>query len=33
VAGAAAGFGLRAGALRFGWALPAFEARGDRNDA
>jgi uncharacterized membrane protein YeiH len=27
VAGAAAGFGLRAGAIHYGWALPAFGAK------
>ena len=32
VAGAAAGFALRAGAIRYGWALPAFGARSDRRD-
>jgi uncharacterized membrane protein YeiH len=29
VVGAAAGFGLRAGAIHYGWALPAFGARSD----
>ncbi len=31
--GAAAGFGLRAGAIHYGWALPAFGARGGEGKA
>mgnify|MGYP000229842009 CR=1 FL=1 len=33
VAGAAAGFGLRAGAIHYGWALPAFGEKRDQGEA
>jgi uncharacterized membrane protein YeiH len=33
VAGAVAGFGLRAGAIHYGWALPAFGAKRDQREA
>ncbi|MEQ1491562.1 MAG: trimeric intracellular cation channel family protein, partial [Terricaulis sp.] len=33
VAGAVAGFGLRAGAIHYGWALPAFGDQRDKGKA
>lgn len=33
VIGAVAGFGLRAGAIHYGWALPAFEVKSDERKA